>query len=644
MRAKTDYGLETLTRMLYLEPVVRGRSVLVLGPGAEAMEDVLRRMGASQVRGHSPGGARPLPWDLAGLRGKRDADYGRSLPVRRGECDLIFIPELGEIDDYRAVLGEAARVLGPEGQLMVSVRNAECTVPITDAALADLPEVWSLDSLEELLGQYFDHIELVGQSPFLGYALASYEAERGREGVRLDTSLMNEQGEDPEFIVAVCGRSRPARPVTNALFQMPMAEMALEEGVAPERREDESAEASSLRAEAEVLKRELGNRNVVVSRLEKEIERLEGEAEASRQKMFDYKQKVEKERKETQKDALESAMRKEAQRTPETWLAERAGLVRELEDAHRARDRAEERIREAQARVERSEAKARELRVKLKQAEARLREEETRIPQMGERIAELERELDRVEQERARVGRERDELERERGELRARGPEPVEGPRGPEPVEGPAADGNGKQLEELRRELERREELIRDLIRELEVLPTIMAEEGTAEDRVHELVGEIEKLRGEREELARRSGSLAAELEQARMMAEEADRRAAEAAALVEVVGDALESSPDQEPEPPSPEPVEGPSPEPDEGPSPEPVEGPSPEPDEGPSPEPVEGPSPEPVEEPAGEAHRLLRDVQEALRRIAGDPRATTVARELGLLWVDIEERRRGL
>ncbi len=618
MRAKTDYGLETLVRMLYLEPVVRDRSVLVAGPRAEATEDVLRRMGAARVRSAGTGDVRPLPWDLAGLRGKRDADGGRTLPVRPGEVDLIFIPELGEIDDYRAVLGEAARVLGPEGQVMVSVRNAECTVPVSDTGLTDTPEFWSLDSLEELLAQYFEHVELVGQSPFLGYALASYESARGREGVRLDTSLMNEQGEDPEFIVAMCGHRRPARPVTNALFQMPMAEMALVEGTAPERRDGETRVEASLRAEVESLKRELGNRNVVASRLEAEIERLEGEAEAARQKMFDLRQKFEKERKENQKDALESVMRQEAHKTPETWLAERATLTRELDEATRALARAEEkleeraarkdgaqsRIKDVQARMERAETKARELRVALKKAEARLREEETRIPQMGRRIAELERALDEAERGGAKVREERDRLAQELSELRARPPAPP--PAGDEirfhPVEdaaaGDAGGGNGRETAELRRELERREELIRDLIRELEVLPTIMAEEAEPGGAgVHELVGELERVRGEREELSTRIASLAAQLEQERARAEAADRQTVEAAALVQMVGDALEEG------------------------------------------GPVAGPPAEPQA-----SSRTLRDIQEALRRIASDPRAATVARELGLLWADIEERRKGL
>lgn len=579
MRAKMDYGLETLVRMLYLEPVVRDRHILVLGPRAEATEEALRRMGARRVQSLSPGGPRPLPWDLAGLRGKRDADGGRTLPVRKGESDLIFIPDLGEIDDYRAVLGEAARVLDTSGQLVVSVRNAECTVPISETGLSEVPEVWSLDSIQELLGQYFDYVEMVGQSPFLGYALASYEAARGREGVRLDTSLMYEEGEEPEFVVAVCAHRRPESCLTNALFQMPMAEMALVEGVAPERQEGESEAEGSLRAEVEMLKRELGDRNVVVSRLEKEIERIEGEAETSRQKMFDLKQKMLKERKEHQKDTLESVMRKEVQKTPETWLAERASLVRELEDAKKKLERAEGRGRDAQARAERAEVRARDMRVMLKQAESRLREEETRIPEMGRRIGELERALDEAE----------------------RAPVNARQERSGAPPEEDTGAGNGKEVAALRRELERREELIRDLIRELEVLPSIMAEEGTAGgEQVHELVGELERLKGEREELARRTASLTAELEQAMAHAQDADRRSSEAAAIVEMVGDAL---------------------------------------DQGGALVPAE-----PARQEGQDATRLLRDIQEALRRIAGDPRASTVARELGLLWVDIEEKRKRL
>jgi hypothetical protein len=589
MRAKTDYGLETLVRMLYLSPVVRDRSILVIGPGAQAMEEILGRMGARRVRSHHPGSPRPLPWDLAGLRGKRDADAGRTLPVRKGDVDLVFIPDLGEIDDYRAILAESARVLDPRGRLVVSVRNAECTVPISETGLTEVPEVWSLESIQELLGQYFEYVEMVGQSPFLGYALASYEAGRGREGVRLDTSLMHEEGEEPEFVVAVCATGRPEHPLSNALFQMPMAEMALVEGAPPEEHEGESEAEARLRSELTLLKRELGDRNVVVSRLEKEIERLEGEAEASRQKMFDFKQKMLKERKEQQKDALETVMRKEAKKTPETWLAERAALVRELEEAKRAGARAQDRLDEVRAKLERCEARGKETRIKLKQAESRLREEETRLPEMGRRIGELERELDEADRALRTMTQERDSLL----DAARRPPAATAG-------DGPAGDRD-RSTAELERELERRGELIRDLIRELEVLPSIMAEEGPAGgEQVHELVGDVERLRGEREELAGRAAALAAELEQARSRADEAERRSTEAAALVEMVGDALE---------------EGGAPT-------------------------AQGPQPDRGQE----TGRMLKDIQEAIRRIAGDPRASTVARELGLLWVDIEERRKGL
>jgi predicted nucleic acid-binding Zn-ribbon protein len=635
MRAKMDYGLDILVRMLYLEPAVRQRRILVLGKGAETMASVLGRMGAAEVRTHEPGAPRSLPWDLGGLRGKRDVDAGSSIPVKRGEVDIVFIPDLAQVDDYRAILGEAARVLDRDALLMLSVRNAECTVPISETGLEQWPEVWSLDSLEQLLGQYFAHVDVSGQSPFLGYAMASYDAARGRAGVRLDTSLMDSCGEDPEFIVAICSHDAPREPLTNALFQMPMAEMALVEGRPPRRAEGESADERRMRSELESFKRELGNRNVVISRLEKEIERIEGEAEAGRQKMFDMRQKLERERKGQQKEAIENVMRQEVGRTPETWIAERATLSRELEEQTRLRAQAEKalaeigqelerangkavrfesREKDGRARMERSEGKTRELRVQVKQLEARLREEETRTPEMGRRIQELERELDaaagdllrcnderedlraQIESLQGRLGAARDaevssreEVSKARARIRELSSE-LE-------IRTPSAPVDDGEVARLTAELERRDELVRDLIRELEVLPTVIEQEraDTGPD-AHDLVGELERLKGQNEELTHRSASLVSDLDEMRSRLEEAQRQTREAAALVTMVDDALDSA--------------------------------------------AVGTPPGSVGDQA--LDRFLRDLQEDLRRIAGDPRARDVAREIGLVWVSIENKRR--
>ncbi len=637
MRARMDYGLEILVRMLYLEPAVRQRRILVLGQGADAMGEVLSRMGAVSVKTHVPGQGRSLPWDLAGLRGRRDADAGTALPVRRGEVDLVFIPDLAAIEDYRALLGEAARVLGGQGMLVLSVRNAECTVPISETGLEEMPEVWSLESLEQMLGQYFAHVDVAGQSPFLGYAMASYDPARGRAGVRLDTSLMDSQGEDPEFIVALCGHEPPGQPLSNALFQMPMAEMALVEGRAPDPGKGGSPADGRLNAELESLRRELGNRNVVVSRLEKEIERLQAEAEAERQRMFDLRQKMEKERKDHQKEALESVMRREVQKTPETWLTERATLSRELEEMTRERARAEAALARAQdelakaearagrleavekdtrSRMERSEARSKELHVQVKQLTARIREEETRAPQLGRRLEELQAALEKAERDVTLVEGERNQLMAQHGKLERE----VEACKGEVARIRLEADGRTKDLAlevrrlraeaqgrpaapapdeggiaKLRAELERRDELIRDLIRELEVLPTIIEEaRPPAGDGVHDLVGEVGRLRGENEDLARRGAALAAELDGVRAELDIVRRESSEAAALVSMVDDAL--GPQGQAAPPA---------------------------------------SPDPAMD------RYLCDLEEDLRRIAAGA-TVEVARELGLVWVGIGKKRR--
>lgn len=664
MRAKMDYGLETLVRMLYLEPAVRDRRILVLGKHAEEMTAILERMGAHSARPHVTGGSRPLPWDLTGLRGKRDVPYGSSLPARSGDVDLVFVPDLAEVQDYRAVLAEVARILGPHSILMLSVRNAECTVPLASTGLDGVPEMWSIESLEQLLAQYFRHVEITGQSPFLGYAVASYDPSRGRQGVRLDTSLMEEQGEEPEFVLALCAHDPPREPLSNALFQVPMAEMALVEGATDAGRGGRDTEADGrLRAELESVKRELGNRNVIVARLEKEIERLEQAAESDRQRMFDMRQKMEKERKGQQKEALESVMRREVQKTPETWLAERATLSRELDEQTRARGRAEQlleetqkklqkaeaaaarhesREKDARQRMERSEARARDLRVEAKQLQARLREEEARAPEMGRRIQELEKALDdseskrrnlaeklqqmdvvrqdegrirELEDELEKAGQERKELVSRRDRLAAENQRLVRelDARGEELQEATDRLGELRQqldedhpgdekIKQLTAELERREELIRDLLRELEVLPTIIEEgrtdeAGDTDGDAHELVGQVERLRGENQELTRRAGELAGELEQVTNQLQQAREESAEAAALVTMVDDALDGA---------------------------------------------AGDGGGPTLAPAPGLDRFLRDLQEDLRRIAGDPRGAGVARDIGQLWVNIEKKRR--
>jgi len=650
MRVKMEYGLDTLVRLLYIEPAVRDRRILVVGPEGGPMEEVLGRMGAQLVRTWTPGTSRALPWDLASLRGKRDA--GGGAPVRPGEVDLVFVPDLGEIDDYRGVLAEAARLLARDGLMVVSVRNAECTVPVSETGLEERAEVWSLESLEQLLDQFFDWVEMVGQSPFLGYALASWEAARGREGVRLDTSLMNREGEDPEFILALCAPEPPSSPLTNALFQIPIVEMALVEGQAPEPARDEGRTERSLHAELEMLRREIGNKNVMISRLEAEIEKLESDAEQERQRMFDLRQQMQKERKGQQKEALETMMRKEVDKTPETWLSERATLTREKEELQKSLVRAESRmqelealrdeegpgVREAEARaerhekrardlqkrMERAESRAKELRVQLKQAEARLREEETRAPRMGRRIEELEgdlekrdrdlekRDRDLEERQRAlescretREGLERElaatqdrqrliEKKAERARDRA-----MEAEKRVAELEAAAEEMAGAPREtgrvaELEAELGRREELVRDLIRELEVLPTIMEEDRGALEEPS-AVGEVERERGANVELARRAEGLEAELERARARTAELERELTEAAALVEIVGDALGDAPA----------------------------------------------SPAAGSAPQASIDRVLVDVQEAIRRVAGSTPSGDVARELGKLWVEIGQMR---
>jgi hypothetical protein len=333
MKPSIDYGREDIVKFLYLEPLLMGQRALVIGPENEVVRQIFQRMGCAAVKLYQPAGGSMPDWDMAALRGKRDKldESRRLLPFGAGAYDIIFIPELAAVPDVRLVLSECARILGDSGLLILSARNAECTVAISQSGMEETPDIWSMRSLVELTRTYFRVVDNVGQCPFLAYACVSYDADRVQEGVRLDTSLMEERSEEPEFYLVLCSQQPLSTKLSNAIYQVPVSEMTLAE--APETAADpaEGPSAASLGTENELLKKEVAERNVLASRLKKEIERLEAEAEERRQKMFDMKQKMEQERKSVQKEVLEKAIQKQVDKIPETWLGEREAMVREME-------------------------------------------------------------------------------------------------------------------------------------------------------------------------------------------------------------------------------------------------------------------------------------------------------------------------
>ena len=502
MKPLLEYGREDVVRFLYLEPLLQDQRVLVLGPENETVRQVFSRLGCTSVKLLMPGREVLPDWDLTFLRGKRDLmeENKRLLPFSAGAFDIIFIPSLEAIEDYRMVLSECARIAGRSGLVIISTRNAECTSSISQSGLEETPEIWSLDSLENLTGNYFKFVENVGQCPFLAYAVVSYDPERANEGVRLDTSLMEERSEEPEFFMILCSHRSIDLKLSNAIYQVPVTEMTLVEAVEPGEPLEDGRDAGVVKAENDMLKKEVADKNVLVSRLKTEIERLEAEAEKRRQKAFDMRQKMEKERKQYQKDVLEKAMQKQVEKIPETWLGERDALRREAEELKK------------EVKAQRSDNKQLEIEISnlnrdLKKQEAKPREK----PGEDEQGV-LSRKIDELKKDNRALAADKKNADRDIRTLRRK-------------LKEVGSDPMKVQVDKLKQTLSARDKLIRDLLHEMELMPQIGYGDDipAGEKDVLDMVGRMDDMREDLVENGRTAVELTSKLQDRQLALQEKD-------------------------------------------------------------------------------------------------------------------------
>lgn len=473
MRPLIDYGREDIVKFLYLEQLLQEQRVLVLGPENEVVSQIFNRMGCRSVKHHMPGEEVLPDWDLASLRGKRDSieESKRLLPLGKGSFDIVFIPDLAAIGDYRLVLSECARITAESGLVIISARNAECTVAISQSGLEETPDIWSLDSIEDLTRTYFEHVENVGQCPFLAYACVSYDPGRASEGVRLDTSLMEERSEEPEFYLVLCSHRPLATKISNAIYQVPVLEMTLAEAPEETAAGGDVVDTRGLKVESEMLKKEVAGKNVLISRLKKEIERIEGEAEDRRHKMFEMKQKMERERKSLQKDVLEKAIRKQVDKIPETWIREREVLVKEIEQLKK------------DYRILKSENG--KLETEVDNLEKDRKKQSGRASGGWKRDQEaLRREIEVLRSENRDLANGKRRLKNEVDSLRKK--------------TGSDADKSVKtEIDGLKKKLAAKEQLVEDLLHELELMPQVGFGDDvpSGEEDVLELIGKMEDMK-----------------------------------------------------------------------------------------------------------------------------------------------------
>lgn len=373
----------------YIEALVIGRRLAVLGDVSLGLADALLSRGARLVHAYDPDPARvaeaiarkapAFGSPAAGrpaARGVVHALLGDDLGVRDGAFDVVLIPDLCLFSDRGDAIRRARKLVAPAGAVVVAAPNPEAKRRLIEAAPSGAPAL-SYYEIFDLLSLQFPFVRMVGQAPFIGYAIVDFSPDREPD-VTFDASLMSAT-EEPESFVAIAG-DRPVAIDPYVVIEVPSAAVL------------ERAEAPAQPAEARPAEpRKPAEHETRLARLEVEVEDL-------RAQRNELERHIETARANAEKaEARARAAAEEAEARARAAAAEAEARARE------AAEEAAEREREAEKQAER-----------WRDLEARAGDEHVRAERLTHKVRDLEEELVRQRDRSQKITKQLDDEKRAR--------------------------------------------------------------------------------------------------------------------------------------------------------------------------------------------------------------------------------------
>ncbi|WP_437315294.1 hypothetical protein [Sorangium sp. So ce385] len=208
----------------YLEPLVRGRRVAVLGDATIGLADRLLQRGARLVHAYDPDAARVAEKLARSAPGRQPhpsfAVFDGDLGVRDGAFDTLVIPDLSIFADPAEILRRARRLTAASGTAIIASPNPDVARGLLPAG-ARRGAAPGYYALYDLVALQFKQVRMVGQAPFVGYTVAEF-APKGEPEVSVDTSILD-GSEEPEWFIAVAGERLP-RLDAFAVIELPFAD------------------------------------------------------------------------------------------------------------------------------------------------------------------------------------------------------------------------------------------------------------------------------------------------------------------------------------------------------------------------------------------------------------------------------------
>ena len=437
----------------YLEPVVRGRRVVVLGDAMGSIGPGLFDRGARLVHVYDPDPVRVA--EAAARRPlSRTLVYAPlpegDLAVRDGAFDLAVIPDLTAFEQADDVIARARRLVAQSGLAVIASPNADIAAVRAPSARSRLLSYYEL---YDAVALQFPEVRMLGQAPFAGWVIADFAPEQEPEVV-VDTSLLERGAEEPSWFVAVASQ-RPQRLDAYTIVQVPQqlfgtteaavredpratAELAqaraamvpLEQELAQLRQTVKHLEARGAIADrAEQLEDRLrsaesraGDNHVRAGQLEGRVRDLEEELRRQRERAFKLSNEVEEEKKQRTKAELELNMIRRSSELPP-----KLDRARELEAA---RSEAEARVQSLQEELSKSSQQIRTLQEELSRSSQQLRTAQSELAKSSQQLRTVQGELSesraRIRELEATVARTRDELDDARASEAALAPRMLE--------------------------------------------------------------------------------------------------------------------------------------------------------------------------------------------------------------------------
>ncbi len=386
----------------YAEPLASNRRVLVFGNALASLSLQLLERGARSVHVCDPDALRASE---ASARNRSTQISFSSLAesdlsLRDGSFELALVDNLGAFDAL-ALLRTAKRALGSRGVAVIACPNPEAAFPLLRQAA---PSSASLDyyALYDAVAAEFEHVRMLGQTPFVGYAIADFSAS-GEPEPALDTSFVPGGAEEPDSFIALAS-AHEVRLDEFSVIQLPTRRLLGSIGL--------KAEAPAAATQAAASKdSELARLNQWLKELESRASTADERADHAETELEELRPELESERRahaalKAQHDKEVSALRAElsALRTQATNL--RAESSQHVSEVARVKSELAQRDRELA-----------ELAAKAEQS-PELAEFERQLAERGNELRRMEQELRTAE----RTGRELvRELARRNGELATQG-------------------------------------------------------------------------------------------------------------------------------------------------------------------------------------------------------------------------------